>query len=236
MSKMSKKELKRPDQIWEASRTALHWMTNQWVGIAAFLIVVFIAIVGTIYTNQVRKAKEGSAQSHYAKIEALFDQWKLQPKPEQEKDRLKTEEEMKAELSVLEKEFPRSRANQLAHAIRADLEASQEKWPEAIRYYEQFLNVLPKADRPVGLYPLGIASEQVGDWTKAIKTYDEIIKSKSKTYASLALLGKARSYKAMGKNSDAKKTYEEFLEAYPTSTEISTVRGLLTALSEPAPR
>lgn len=232
--KLSKKELKTPDQIWLDMRRILDWMTNEIVAVSIVVGILLVGSIGIAFFYQNRIAKEGNAQFHYSQAKAFFEQLKLSPDTEAKKDskidRTKIEADLNAELAILDKDFSSSKAQQMSQWIRGQRAAEAGKWDEAIAAYQTYSKSLSGADKSLGLYPLAQALEQSGKNDKALDSYTEIVGLKNSPHQEWALLGRARVLKALNRKEDAKKAYEEFISKYPTSSEVSLARGLLSAL------
>ncbi len=203
-------------------------MTNQITVIIIVIAVIFGAIVGGVYLNQSTKRKEGEAQYQYSLAKAQFEQWKLQTGDE----RSKTEAELTKLLGELESKWGNSNANGLAGLMRSELALSKKNSEEAIKALEAYVNALPKNSKDLGWMPLAGAYEQASQFDKAAATYESIAQNKDSTFAPSALMGKARNLRLAGKIDEAVKTYQDFLDRYPASTEIATVRGLLAETLE----
>jgi tetratricopeptide (TPR) repeat protein len=224
MAKMSKQELKTPDQVWQASKSTMNWLAARGLQLGIALAVVLAIIIGWVYSNQLAKKEEGQAQYHLSMAKTHFEQWKLEKK---DADKEKALASLTAELTNLETKFPKSAAQHLAMLIRAELAVSDKKWKEVPAYFESYANFLPDEDKPMGLYPLAQAYEQAGEYEKALKAYDDILKLKNSSYEERSYLGKARSQRLLGKYEEAEKTYQEFLENFPDSSQTGSVRGLI---------
>ncbi|MDB5038318.1 MAG: hypothetical protein JWQ35_1846 [Bacteriovoracaceae bacterium] len=233
MIKLTKKELKKPDEIWQASRTLMDWMTDQFTAIIIICVLAFIGIIAGIYSYQTHQKTEGRAQYHYSLARTHFEQWKLEASDEkQAKERDATEVDIKKELDLLSSDYKSSYANKLADQIRAELAASKKNWTEATALYLKYEKVLPRSVKDFARYPLAEAYEESKNLPKALETYDQILNQKESVYSALALLGKARVLKLMNKLPEAKQAYESFLEKHPDSPEVANVRGLLAGTLE----
>lgn len=232
MIKLTKKELKTPDQIWQTSRSLLSWLTDQFTVVMILCAVLFFGIVGGVYFYHIRDKKEGTAQFHYSLARGSFEKWKLAVESKKLDEQSKADLELKKELEILSKDFSSSLANRLANEIRAQLATKSKNWAEAISQYQAFEKALPGSDKELALLPLANTFEQSGDFSNALKTYEDILIRKNSVYVPLALLGKGRSLRELKKIDEAKQTYETFLSQHPTSPEVAEVRGILAMLQD----
>jgi tetratricopeptide (TPR) repeat protein len=238
--KLSKKDLKTPDKIWVDMKKILEWLTEEVAVLIIAIAVLFIGSVVGVFVYQKKLSTEGKAQFHYAQAKSFAEQMKVMPEKEEKKpsksaeqmkaERTKAEADLKAELSVLEREFSNSKANQMAEMLRGQLASEGSNWLDAAKHYELYSKSLSGTDRSLGLYPLAQAQEQAGQFDASLKSYSEIVDLKGSAHIEWAMLGKARVLKALNRNEDAKKTYESFLSAYPNSAEASNVRGMMSSL------
>lgn len=232
MIKLTKKDLKTPDQIWQTSQSLLGWLTDQFMLVVAAAVLVFVGIVAGVYFYQRHQKFEGSGQYHYSLARSEFEKWKLAvggKKPQEIKEAF---DSLKKELDLLEKDYQSSFANRISSEIRAQIAVQDKKWSEAALAYRTYVKALPSSDKDLGLLPLAYVYEESGDFANAIKSYDEILTRKDSLYSPFALLGKGRVLRAMKKNEEAKQVYETFLERHPTSPEIAEVRGLVSLLRD----
>lgn len=227
MIKLTKKELKSPDQIWQASRSLLTWLMEEIVIVLVVVVLLIGGAVGGVYWYLSAQKKEAQAQFIYAQAKESFDEWSLAKVPSGSN----AENQMKASLEKLEKEYPSSLANQWANRLRAELAERNKDYPKAITYLEAYVKALPSSDKALGLYPLAGAYEEAKEYEKALKTYESVSAGPDSAYQSLALIAEARVLKLLNKKEEAQKRYERFLEKYPDSIEAPYVRGLLAQVS-----
>lgn len=224
--KLSKQELKTPDQIWLASRSALSWATERWTVLGSILGVFFIVTVAGVYIYQMKKNSEAKAQYEWGLAKSYLEQWKL----ETGETKVKAEADLKKSLDVLQKDYSSSKANRMAGLFRGQLAAAANDWAEAAKDYEIYAGALSSTDKPLAWYPLGVVYEQLGQDDKALDAYSKILNVKGSFYEELALLGKARSLKHLQKTNEAIEQYKLFLEKFPASQEVPYVRSQLAVL------
>jgi tetratricopeptide (TPR) repeat protein len=230
--KITKKELRTPDQIWQASRSLFGWLQSSATWIIGGSVAVFVVIVGILFWIQVADKTEAKAQYRYGLAKAYYETWTLASEAhEKQNDAEKAKADLLAELEKLQKEYPRSRANGLADGIRGQLAGHDKKWDEAAQLFERFSDSLPGAERDLGRLPLAQAYENGGNHEKALAVYSKLADSKDDFFIGMGLLGKARVFRATSKPEEARKTYEKYLEKFGSSQEAPSVRGLLSQVS-----
>jgi len=227
MSKLSKKDLKGHDPVWNASANAFSWVRNQWT---IFLVITLLGlgllIGGAIYV-QVSRTKEAKAQHSLGKVMAEFQQWKLAD----EKTKPEATKKLEEKLDELESKFPESKARQLSGLLRGQMAMDSKSFDEAKKQYEQFEKALPRRRKSLAWYPLAVIHEELKENEKARVLFKRVVDSKDPTYRKWALLGEGRANRELNKNEDAKKTYEKFLEEFPKAPEVPMVRGLVARLA-----
>jgi|GEM_PF-5788249 len=235
MSRLRKKDLKSPDQIWQASAQTFGWLRSNWLLAVILVVVLFMGLVAYLYYREVQKINEAKAEHSYGRVLSLYEQWTLEQGKKTDKaadkkngDSLK---ELNAALGNLAKKFPHSRANAFADLFRAKLALRDGKTTEAAKLLDNYKEHLPESDEGLGLYPLAVTYENEGKWNEALKEYNRILNQKDSALRKWALLGKARALKNLKRNKEAADAYQDFLDEFPKSPELSTVRGLKT-LSE----
>lgn len=223
MSKLTKKDLKSPDPVWQASYSAFSWLTSQWMLIAIVLgCSVLLLIGGAVYIHQAQRG-EAEAQHVYSKLISDFQQWKLSEALNKKTQFDKVQESLK----TLKEKHKHSRAYLLSGLVEAQLLMDEKKYAEAVESIERYEKALPSTRRSLAWYPAAIVSEEKGDFEKALVYYQKILNSKDTTYRKWALLGEGRAYRNLNKKEEAIKSYEKFLQEYPKAQELSMVRGLL---------
>lgn len=230
MAKLSKKELRQPDAVWQASASALSWMQSQWVLLSIIAgLVLFILVGGAFYVHTTRQS-EAEAQYYYAKAVGEFQQWKLAD----EKNRTDVRAKLDEALKKLDADFSHSKATQFAGLLRAQVAIEEKSWDQALTHLKEFEKSLPQRRRSLAWYPMAVVQEQLGQSEEALKTFGKINQSKDPTYRKWSLLGEARQLVALNRRSEAQKLYEQFISEFPKAQEITLVRGLMQLNAEPA--
>ncbi len=236
MTKISQKDLKKEmragqEVVWQASNSALSWMKSQWLVFAIILLIGAALLVGgALYVYQTRE-READAQHVLGKALAEFQQWKLADS----KARPESLKKLEAEMSLLSTNHADTKAAQYAALIQAQVFSEEKKWAEASTEFEKFERVLPRRRKSLAWYPMAVSFEEQGLSEKALEYYGRIVEAKDPSYHKWALLGQGRLYRAAKKFEEAKKSYQQFIEEYPKSPELQTVRGLLTQVSSNQP-
>lgn len=230
MSKLSKDELRSPDQIWVASAQSFKWIQSHGAKLLLLLGLLLISSIGFFYFQQQKAEKEAGAQAVFGEALNLFEQWELAA----ESAKTEAEAELQKRLDQLNESHSDSDANHLASLFRAKVEIYKNNLEASLTHLDHYLKVLPKNQRVLGLYPKSVVLEGLTKWDEALNHYEEILNQESRVeMKKWALLGKARSLENLDRKEEAKKTYDQFLSEYPASPEVSYVRGLRARVQTP---
>jgi tetratricopeptide (TPR) repeat protein len=187
---------------------------------------LFVVVVGILLFIQLAEKKEGKAQFHFSKAKLSFESYKSG----QGEAATKALDEMKKELEVLSKEFPSSRANQLAEGLRAQWALKEKRSDDAVKALRAFEKALPSREKDIARIPLGVALEDANQWEEARQVYVTLGRSSDPYFIRLGLMGEARTLRKLNRKSEAAEIYKKFLEKYGSSAEALTVRGLLAEI------
>jgi len=224
MSKLTKEELRKPDQIWQASAKSYSFLKERWIVFGFAVFVVFLGMFTFFYFRQVQQKKEAQAQYLLSDVIALFKQDDVLT------EKSVSEEDFNEKLKELRAQYAGSVAYALSGLFEARVLRDEAKYDEALKELRRFEKVLPSSQLGLGLYPKAVLLEDKGDWNEALKTYDEILQLKLKkeenAFRKWALLGKARSLRELNRASESVAVYDEFLLEFPQAPESAKVRGL----------
>lgn len=224
MSKLTKKELRKPDQVWQASAKSYNFLREKWVVVGIAIFVVFIGMFAFFYFRQVQEKEEATAQYSLSDVIALFKQDDVLT------EKTVSETDFNEKLKELRSKYAASQAYRISGLFEARVLRDEGKYDEAIQALRRFEEGLPLSQLGLGLYPKAVLLEDKGDWNSALKTYDEILKLKGdkeeNAFRKWALLGKARSLRGLGQTQEAVSIYDQFLTEFPQAPETAKVRGL----------
>jgi tetratricopeptide (TPR) repeat protein len=223
MSKLSKDDLRSPDQIWVASAHGFQWIQSHGARLLILLSLLLVLSVSFFYLDHRKEQQEAKAQAVFGDLVNLMQQWEFAT----EAAKIESESEIQDRLRQLSESHASSKANHLASIYRAKLAIGKNQLEEGLSHLDHYLKVLPSNQRALGLYPKAIAHESLNQWAEALAHYEEILKREGQIeMKKWALLGKARSLRNMDLKEEAKRTYDQFLSEYPASPEAPSVRGL----------
>ncbi len=226
VTKLSKHALKDPDQIWKASRSIFTWLRASTGLVITVLVVTFVATVGILFYLQLAEKNEGKAQFHLAKAKASYEAFAL-TKGEATPKAL---EDLTKELEELTRNYPSSRAQGLAHGLRAQMALKMGKQEEALKHLKFFEAALPSKQKDLARIPLAVAFEDAEQWESALEIYGKLSSSKEPYFSRLGLMGEGRVLRRLEKIADATQRYQTFMEKFGAAPEAVVVKGLLAEL------
>lgn len=225
--KLTKQELREPDEVFQASAAGFQWFQERWMIFVLGFIVLFGGGVGLALFSHFQFQTESEAQAFLAKAANQYQQWALAEGEEKAKAR----EELDKSLQAIQSDYPSSKAFQLASVYRARLALKDQFWDQAVKEYEIFKSVLPRADQSIAIFALAKTHELREDWSAALVQYDSILQDQESIFRKEALMGKARSLRELNRIDESKAVYESFLREFPSSPEASFARAFMN-LSE----
>lgn len=218
MAKMSKKELRNPDELWKASASSFRWLGNNWLWLTVLCVVLVFGTAGFLYFQQLQLEKEAEAQHSFSKLLADYEQWQLG-----EEESL---ESFESQLKRLKSQHPKSNAEDFANLFKARVLMEQGQADQAKGLLTELSQSLGKDFRVLAWFPLASILENASEWEEALSTYEKVLSAKETGYRKWALLGKARALSALGQIEESLETYDLILSEYPEAPELNRVRGL----------
>ncbi len=214
--KISRKELKQPDEFQTVFETAalffeLH-LTEVLLGAAALLVVVAIALSFLYYEAQ--RGRAASARFDQALSELQGGKY----------------ESAEKDLSSLAADEPHRAVGRLANLYLANAYLAQK---EPAKAREALLRYLAGDDasvfRDAALDDLAVTYEELGDYKQAEATYRQASAIEGPEQAR-ADLGMARMLQKQGKRDEAVAVYRDFLAQHPYAPERTLVLETLAQL------
>ncbi len=214
--KISRKELKQPDEFQSIFETAglffeLH-MTEVLLGAGALLVIVAIAL--SFYYYEVRQSHAAAARFDQALSDLQGGKYDVAEK----------------ELSRLATDEPHRAVGRLANLYLANAYLAQK---EPAKARDLLLRYLAENDasvfRNAALDDLAVTCEELGDYKQAEDAYRQASKIEGPEQAR-AELGVARMLQKQGKRVEAISAYNDFLAQHPYAPERTVVMETLAQL------
>lgn len=219
--KISRKELKQPDEFQSIFETAglffeLH-MTEVLLGLAAVIVVAALAFA--LYFYEVSQGRAASARFDQALSELQGGKYEAAEKA----------------LSSLANDEPHRAVGRLSNFYLAIAYLAQKEPAKARDMLQRYL---AEDDDPVfrgaALDDLAVTYEELGDYKQAEDTYRQAAKIEGPEQAR-AELGVARMQQKQGKRAEAIAAYNDFLTQHPYAPERTVVMETLAQLGVAPP-
>ena len=228
--KITKKQLKQPDEFITFTDQAFHFVINHrkefMIGGIVVLVLVFSVILFRFWEDK----KEGEANQ---KLSVALETVEAAISPSPQATPANTQGALE-KLDELTKGFPRTYAGRIALLYKGSLLLKMEKFDEAIQAFQDFFSKMGK-EKAYGLLALdgvGFAYEGKKDYEKAIENYKQIITTDEKFESGEAYLKIGRCYEKLGKNKEAVESYQSFLKASPKSLLANAVSRKVSLLGK----
>ncbi|TDL99240.1 MAG: hypothetical protein C4K58_08150 [Flavobacteriaceae bacterium] len=184
------------------------------------------------YKNGINLYKEGNYQ---ASLDALEEALSYEADPTIKPDaiywksqalaKLGRTDEQVAVLNKLETETPEGQYNSSVQYQKAFAFYQKADYPNAILYYEKYLEQEPNTPQKGGiLLNLANSYTNVGSYEKALDIYDKLISEKLITELDQVSYQKAKIYEGQVRDEELKKEYERFVIQFPNSPLLDEVQ------------
>lgn len=216
--KIKRKELlKSPDEFLTFTERAINYVRDRakyfeyaGMGVAA-AAVVYLGV--TTYLNHVNRQGQGAYNAAYSEIandKADYD---------------KTE----ALFKKVTEEYSLSKVSRLVPPQVGYLQYLQEKYDEAVKRYETFMEKLSKTSPYRDLSKLALAAihEEKGELDRAMGILNDLKSNPENVFMEQTLLSLARVYRLSKQDDKAKEVYKEFIDRFKASPFLSLAQAYL---------
>jgi tetratricopeptide (TPR) repeat protein len=228
--KITKKQLKQPDEFLTFTDQAFHFIINHGKKFAIGGIVVLVVVLSVVLFRFWEDRKESEANQ---KLTLALETVQAVISPLQQGVPA-TPQGALEKLDEITKEFPRTYAGRLALLYKGSLLLKTGQFDEAIQAFQSFLAKMGK-EKAYGLLALdglGYAYEGKKDYEKAIESYKQIVTTDETFESGEAYLKMGRCYEKSGKNKEAIENYQSFLKASPKSMLANAVSRKVSLLGK----
>jgi tetratricopeptide (TPR) repeat protein len=228
--KITKKQLKQPDEFLTFTDQAFHFVINHRKEFVIGGIVALVVVLSVVLFRLWEDKKEGEANQ---KLSLALERVEAAISPSPQATPANTQGALE-KLDELTKDFPRTYAGRIALLYKGSLLLKMEKFDEAIQAFQDFLSKMGK-EKSYGLLALdglGFAYEGKKDYEKAIENYKQIITTDEKFESGEAYLKIGRCYEKLGKNKEAVESYQSFLRASPKSLLSNAISRKVSLLAK----
>ena len=224
MKKISRKQLKQPDEFIGGTQKAFLFISHHSKRIATSGVIVFIVLLAVFLYQKWDKSKEEGA---YRKFSLALQAYQNDAQKSEYKNALAKFEEVIAES-------PGTFWGRLALLYKGNVLLQMGSFEEAIGAYNAFLQKNGKETtyRLFALEGLGYACEGKKDYQKAIEAYQKIIDRGGSFELGNAYFGLGRCYEKLGKNREALENYKSFLKVSQKSQMANAVLRKISHLEK----
>ncbi len=224
MKKITRKQLKQPDEFISGTQKAFLYISHHARKIATAGIIVFIVLLAVFLYQKWDKSKEEGA---YRKFSFALQVYQNDAPKSEYKNALAKFDEVIAES-------PGTFWGKLALLYKGNVLLQMGSFEEAIGAYNAFLQKAGKEKtyRLFALEGLGYAYEGKKDYQKALAAYQKIIDLGGNFELGNAYLGEGRCYEKLGKNREALENYKSFLKVSQKSQMTNAVLRKISHLEK----
>ncbi len=224
MKKISRKQLKQPDEFISSTQKALLFISHHSKKVAVAGVIVFIVFLSLFLYQKWEKGKEEGA---YRKFSLALQDYQSDAQKSEYKNALAKFDEVIADS-------PGTFWGKLALLYKGNVLLQMGSFEEAIGAYNAFLKKAGKEKiyRLFALEGLGYAYEGKKDYQKALEAFQKIIDGGESFQLGNAYLSVGRCYEKMGKNKEALENYKSFLKVSQKSQMSNAVLRKISHLEK----
>jgi tetratricopeptide (TPR) repeat protein len=222
--KITRKELKQPDEFISVAQKALLFVSHHSRKVAAGGVVVLVILLAIFLFQKWEKSKNEGA---YRKFSLALQAYQVEGQKSEYKNAL-------AKLDEVIAESPRTFWGKLALLYKGNAHLQMGAFEEAIGAYHSFLQKAGKEKiyRLFALEGLGYAYEGKKDYPKALEAYQKIIGEGESFQLANAYLNIGRCDEKLGKNREALESYKSFLKVSRKSQMTNAVLRKISHLEK----
>ncbi len=228
--KITKKQLKQPDEFITFTDQAFRFVASHGRKFAIGGIIVLVVVLSVVLFRYWEYKKEGEADQ---KLNLALEAYQAVSTPSQEA----TPAAYRGVLEKLDeiiKGFSGTYAGKLALLYKGSLLIKMSEFDGAIEAFQAFLSKMGKEKTYslLALDGLGYAYEGKKDYEKAIESYKQIVATDETFESGEAYFKMGLCYEKLGKNQEAIENYQAFLKASPKSLLASAVSRKVSLLGK----
>jgi tetratricopeptide (TPR) repeat protein len=232
--KITRKELKSPDEFISFAARALDWIQNNWKMVSAAVggLIVIIILVQLFVWFSENKEKEASQRLVEALSEVMGQKnAAFFAAPTTAADPEKVQKALSA-LEKLEQQYSSARTSKLARYFRGELLRRQGKYDEAIKSFSDFIAYYGE-DNEFSCYAMegiGASLEAQGKLKEALSQYQKLERNSYNVEPDRAIYHQGRVQLQLGDTEKARELFRNLLDKYPESSLRQEVQNRLAFL------
>jgi len=213
--KVSKRQLKEPDEFISLTERAIHFTGRHGKAIAAGGILILVLILAIVFFRMGERKKEEQAARNYQVASEMFEKGTVQGQEGSAQDY----KEALVKFNEIVTEYPRTSFGKLSLIYAGNIYLREGEYDEAIKSYSTFLEKAGKEElyRYFAWEGLGRAYEGKKDYGNALATYQKILEVGQGYQLDEAHLNMGYCYEKLGKGPEALENFKAFLQGSPKS-------------------
>jgi tetratricopeptide (TPR) repeat protein len=256
MAKITRKEIKRPDQFITKTGKALQFISSK---LQAILIgITAIAVAGIVFAIWYFQSEKSENEAFNAFSAGFYEMGKaanaLKPQDAQDSENEETGETKVADKSktspapttaevaqayksAMEKfnevhsKFSGTAASRFADYYKGVIAFNEGKYSESVNYFNDFMS---KSGEPrmkaLAFRSMGKAFEAMGKYADAVNSYNSIMESGVNPFEDLLYADLSRAYEKQGNKAKAASMLEEAVSKFENSTKSSEYKARIKTL------
>jgi TolA-binding protein len=241
--KVSRKELKEPDEFLSFTVRALKWMNEQKVALIVGAAALIVVILGTFAWRWYSLSKERAASVDFIKAREILDA-RVIPRDDaagtSSADGSFASQDDKFRAAIAEfEQMAKGHANSATAALATYYVAEYSRrigdYDKAIENFKSYL----KSEGPSGelaafaVEGIAAALEAQGKDDQAAQQYKRLTESPFDMQPDRGLFHVARLEQKAGRNDEAVRLFNEIIEKYPKTTYMRDIQDRLSVLEQP---
>jgi outer membrane protein assembly factor BamD (BamD/ComL family) len=220
--KLTRKDLRQPDEFQTLSRQALQYVEQNRNAVMAALAAIIVVLIAVVAYRVISQSREASAATAYSEARALLTDKKYG--------------EAAARFDDVANRYSGTSYGPLALLERGNALLLSGQAADAEAAYQRYIQSSPPTDylRQLGHTRLAYAQEQLGKPGEAQQSFATAA-SEPGPFTAEALFGAARTAEAAGDGAKAKDFYAQLLEKHPATEYRAIATAHLIALGGTPP-
>ena len=233
--KITRKDLKRPDEFVLFTTKAYHFAVLNQMRIFYGLIAILVIIAGLVILQNYKMNRESKASNILFEASSSAREIFNNNTKDQIKPKLESREELfnKAitNFDIIIQKYSSTDSAVYANFYKGNLLFQNGKFDEAVNSFKNALKKLSNNERSKGLVlmNIGYSYEGLNNYQEALKFFEEASKLKLSPEKDLLYFKIAGCYLKIGKVAEAQKYYKMILTDYPNSKLIERVNFVLAS-------
>ncbi len=228
--RMTKKQLKEPDEFISLTERALHFTEEHAKKLAVTGGLLLVVIVAAVLFQMWERKKEEAAATAYSVASEMYDRRIVQSRDASPQDY----KEILAKFEEVATKFPRTTFGKFSLIYAGNIHLKQGEYDEAIKNYGAFLEKAGKESlyKYFAFDGMGHAYEGKKDYGKAVEVYQKILDIGRGFELDEARVNIGFCYDKLGKSKESAENFKAFLKDGPKSLLSNVVSWKVSLLEK----